>query len=322
MLANDQRKKSGVGATDHRLAGRQRHEVAARDERGEPRRFARARRCTMPSAGAWRSLTRRHTSSGSPGFDARRGLAELLLHLVELAQPDLEQAARAGSRGPLRGGAWRRTGRRRAGTTRAPSARGPSRGSRCRTSARRWPRVCASARSPSSPRSSTSANARGRSASMKRSVPRSVSRPFFTKIPGGSLMLSRADWMKRGVWRSFESTRRARSARGRVVEQRLPGEARAEQLAVHLRVALPRADLLELVQPPLDVRRDPSAARRARRRVSESVLMAASRRARPASDWTSRLDRRRGRSSRAGRRSRWTPSKVAAEGFVSYRNDR
>ena len=74
--------------------------------------------------------------------------------------------------------------------------------------------VCASARSPSSPRSSTSANARGRSDSMKRSVPRSVSRPLFTKIPGGSLMLSLADWMKRGVWRSFDSTRRARSSAG------------------------------------------------------------------------------------------------------------
>ena len=49
---------------------------------------------------------------------------------------------------------------------------------------------------------------------MKRSVPRMLSRPTLTKMPGGSLMLSRAAWMKRGTWRSFDNTRRARSASG------------------------------------------------------------------------------------------------------------
>jgi hypothetical protein len=43
----------------------------------------------------------------------------------------------------------------------------------------------------------------------------------------------------------------------RKIEQRLPCQAQAEQLAVHLGVALPRPDLLEFVNPPLDVCGDP-----------------------------------------------------------------
>ena len=49
---------------------------------------------------------------------------------------------------------------------------------------------------------------------MKRSVPRRLSSPTLTKMPGGSLMLSRAAWINRGTCRSFECTRRARSASG------------------------------------------------------------------------------------------------------------
>ena len=62
--------------------------------------------------------------------------------------------------------------------------------------------------------SSTFENARGRSASMNDMAPRQVSMPTFTKIAGGSLMLSRAAWTRRGTWRSFDSTRRARSVSG------------------------------------------------------------------------------------------------------------
>ena len=59
--------------------------------------------------------------------------------------------------------------------------------------------ACASARSPSRCRSSTEANAFGRSSSMNLSAPRIVSRPTLTKMPGGSVMLSRAAWISRGV---------------------------------------------------------------------------------------------------------------------------
>ena len=45
-------------------------------------------------------------------------------------------------------------------------------------------------------------------------TPRQVSMPTFTKIAGGSLMLSRAACTRRGTWRSFDSTRRARSVSG------------------------------------------------------------------------------------------------------------
>jgi hypothetical protein len=49
---------------------------------------------------------------------------------------------------------------------------------------------------------------------MKRCVPRMLSSPTLTKMPGGSLTFSRAAWTTRGTWRSFESTRRARSVSG------------------------------------------------------------------------------------------------------------
>ena len=49
---------------------------------------------------------------------------------------------------------------------------------------------------------------------MNRCVPRRLSRPNFTKMPGGSFTLSRAACIRRGTWRSFERTRRARSASG------------------------------------------------------------------------------------------------------------
>ncbi len=57
---------------------------------------------------------------------------------------------------------------------------------------------------------------------MNDSAPRIVSMPTLTKMPGGSLMLSRAAWMRRGVWRSFESTRRARSSAGACVKSAWP----------------------------------------------------------------------------------------------------
>src|SRR5712692_11043384 len=61
-------------------------------------------------------------------------------------------------------------------------------------------------------------------------------------MPGGSLMLSRAAWMKRGVWRR------------RVRKQSLAREARRKKVRVVLRVALPGAHGLELEHPPLQMR--------------------------------------------------------------------
>ena len=88
---------------------------------------------------------------------------------------------------------------------------------------------------------------------MNRSAPRRLSRPTLTKMPAGSLMLSRAACISRGTWCSFETTRRARSGERRVVEQHLPGEAGREQIAVVLGVALPRAHRFELEEPRADV---------------------------------------------------------------------
>ncbi len=87
-------------------------------------------------------------------------------------------------------------------------------------------------------------------------TPRSVSMPVLTKIAGGSLTLSRAAWMSRGTWRSFDSTRRARSVSEREVENRLRGEARRQNLGVGVGIALPRPHLLDLELARLDVRRD------------------------------------------------------------------
>ena len=69
-------------------------------------------------------------------------------------------------------------------------------------------------------------------------------------------MLSRAACTSRGTCRSFETTRRARSGFRRVGEQRLAGQAGADDVGVDLRIPVPGPDDLELVHPRLDVRRD------------------------------------------------------------------
>ena len=66
-------------------------------------------------------------------------------------------------------------------------------------------------------------------------------------------MLSRAACISRGTWCSFDSDAARALGQRRVVEQHLPGEAGREQIAVVLRIALPRADGLELEQPGADV---------------------------------------------------------------------
>ena len=66
---------------------------------------------------------------------------------------------------------------------------------------------------------------------MNFSAPRIVSMPTLTKMPGGSLMLSRAAWISRGVWRSFESTRRARSGAGAWVNSAWPARLDARMSA-------------------------------------------------------------------------------------------
>ena len=99
-----------------------------------------------------------------------------------------------------------------------------------RSTCRPGRRGCADRRAPE--------NARGRSLSMNLSVPRHVSRPILTKMPGHSLMLSRAAWTSRGTCRSFEThaagalglrahTRRApaRQARCRDCRRRSAGSA-------------------------------------------------------------------------------------------------
>ena len=104
--------------------------------------------------------------------------------------------------------------------------------------------------------SSRRENARGRSFSMKFSAPRNVSRPTLTKMPGGSLTLSRAAWTTpRGLTQLREHPARALGKR-RVREHHLRRQAGAERVGVQLRIALPGPGLLELEHPRLDVRRD------------------------------------------------------------------
>ncbi len=74
----------------HRLALGQRHQVAARDEGGKPRQLL-ARGIDDPVSRGVAILDAPPHLQGIARLDARGGRAELLLHLAELAQPDLEQ---------------------------------------------------------------------------------------------------------------------------------------------------------------------------------------------------------------------------------------
>ena len=134
---------------------------------------------------------------------------------------------------------------------------------------------------------------------------------------GGSLMLSRAAWISRGTWRSFDSTRRARSVLGRVGEERLRGQARRQDVGVEVRVALPGTHAL----------RARTAARGCStttigvldlldRSGSASTGMASSRRAKPAR--ALRCASIAGRRKSSSRSSwTWTPSSVALVGCAS-----
>ena len=103
MLAVDQRKKSGVGATVTGSPARQRHELLLLEKRLELdqlrlRRLDQARR--LPDGAAWPSPTR---SSGSPPFSLRGRVAKRLAGVDQLAfgnrqQPVDGQAASPSSR--------------------------------------------------------------------------------------------------------------------------------------------------------------------------------------------------------------------------------
>ena len=73
--------------------------------------------------------------------------------------------------------------------------------------------VDASAKSPNIWRSSRSRKARGRSFSIKLNTPSNDSIATFTKRPGASDTFSRAASINRGVCRSFDPMRRARSGK-------------------------------------------------------------------------------------------------------------
>ena len=101
----------------------------------------------------------------------------------------------------------------------------------------------------------------------------------------------------------------------RVVEQRLPGEARREQVGVVLRVALPRPDLFELEEP---ARMFASSAGRSSRSMSVRRVgsIAARRRAKPPRSRTcASMAWRLKSSSRSS--CRCTPSNVALVGWTS-----
>ena len=69
-------------------------------------------------------------------------------------------------------------------------------------------------------------------------------------------MLSRAACTSRGTCRSFETTRRARSASARSAKSAWPARLVADDVGVDLRIALPGPHRLQLVHPRLDVRGD------------------------------------------------------------------
>ena len=171
---------------------------------------------SAPGAGC-ASFALRHAAIGSPpsSFPASERNSSCVAWNSRSAM--VEQAIGVHRDAPRRAPASARRDRARAGTTRAPWARHLPRGTGCSSKSSATASVDASARSPSRCMSSSAENARGRSFSMKLSAPRNVSRPTLTKMPGGSLMLSRAACTRRAVCRSFDSTRRARSGSGACV---------------------------------------------------------------------------------------------------------
>ena len=89
---------------------------------------------------------------------------------------------------------------------------------------------------------------------MKRSVPRRLSSPTLTKMPGRILdVVARGLHQARHLAQLRQHAARALGER-RVVEERLAGEARRQRVGIELRAALPGADLLELEQPRADAR--------------------------------------------------------------------
>ena len=87
---------------------------------------------------------------------------------------------------------------------------------------------------------------------MKRSVPRMLSSPTLTKMPGGIL-----DVVARRLDEPRHLTQLRQHAAGalgqrRVIEQRLTGEARGEHVGVMLRAAFPWPNLFEVEEPRAD----------------------------------------------------------------------
>ena len=214
---------------------------------------------------------------------ARRDAAELLLRRVQLALGDREQAIGV-ERDPFleRSFCSKRRAPRRNDAARARRQVVLEVRRRTRRSAADAS-LDASARSPSRCRSSTPPNARGRSSSMNRCVPRRLSRPTLTKMPGRILdVVARRLHQPRHLAQLRQHAARALGQR-RVVEQRLPGQAGRDQVAVVLGIALPGADGLQLEQARADVGRRAPAARAAPRRSAAPGSIAASRRAKPPS---------------------------------------
>ena len=82
-------------------------------------------------------------------------------------------------------------------------------------------------------------------------TPRQVSSPILTKMPGQSLMLSRAAWTSRGHLAQLRHDAPGAFGFRRVGKERLPRQAGADDVGVDLRIALPGPDHLELEHPRL-----------------------------------------------------------------------
>ena len=100
--------------------------------------------------------------------------------------------------------------------------------------------------------SSSREKARGRSSSMKRCVPRMLSRPDLDEDAGRFLDVVAGGLHEARHLAQLRDDPPGPLRQGRVVEQRLTGEAGRDDVGVELRIALPGPDPFELEEPGAD----------------------------------------------------------------------
>ena len=258
MLANDQRKKSGVGADfDRRVRRAARRSSCARRNVCSSPSCSRAVASSCPGSGCVSCFALRHDSIGSPPFkrpaSVRNSSCVACSSRVGDREQPIDRAARC-----LR--------RRRSFCSNFSWPRRNDAFARGRdvvfevvdvAADRRAPPPCdASARSASRCRSSSRGERLRQIGVDERHHAAQRVEPDLDEHRGRLF-----DVVARGLDQARRLPQLRQDAAGalglrRVVEDRLRGEARGQRLGVGMRIALPRPHVLELEQPRADVRRD------------------------------------------------------------------